>query len=344
VGAIDVVTLTDHGQDPATVAARLAAFLDGARASLDLAVYDVHLTPALSEVLRASLGRAAARGVRIRFAYNAPMDAPVKGPPPPRTDPALIEGMSIPSVGLSGVPDLMHHKYVVRDGAAVWTGSTNWSDDSWSREENVICTVASPALAAVYTDDFEQLWRSHDVARSGRVSSAPIAVDGTSVTPWFAPGRAHGLVHRVAAAIGHAQRRVRIASPVITSGPILGTLGDVADERRVDLGVMIDATQVHEVLGQWARSKTWKRAMLERIARDDRTRGKRSTPWGPATVHDFMHAKVTVADDTVFLGSFNLSRSGESNAEDVLEIADGALADRLAAFIDGLRARYPAFT
>jgi phosphatidylserine/phosphatidylglycerophosphate/cardiolipin synthase-like enzyme len=43
----------------------------------------------------------------------------------------------------------------------------------------------------------------------------------------------------------------------------------------------------------------------------------------------------------VFLGSFNLSRSGETNAENVLEIADAALADRLAAFVDELRARYP---
>ena len=54
-----------------------------------------------------------------------------------------------------------------------------------------------------------------------------------------------------------------------------------------------------------------------------------------------MHAKVTVADDVVFLGSFNLSRSGEMNAENVLEIADPALAERLAAWIDELRARYP---
>jgi phosphatidylserine/phosphatidylglycerophosphate/cardiolipin synthase-like enzyme len=56
-----------------------------------------------------------------------------------------------------------------------------------------------------------------------------------------------------------------------------------------------------------------------------------------------MHAKVTVADDTVFVGSYNLSRSGESNAEDVLEIEDAALADRLASFIDELRRRYPRF-
>jgi len=57
-----------------------------------------------------------------------------------------------------------------------------------------------------------------------------------------------------------------------------------------------------------------------------------------------MHAKVTVADDTVFVGSFNLSHSGELNAENVLEIADAGLADRMAAFIDQIRARYPAVT
>ena len=55
-----------------------------------------------------------------------------------------------------------------------------------------------------------------------------------------------------------------------------------------------------------------------------------------------MHAKVTVADDTVFVGSFNLSHSGELNAENVLEIADGDLATRMAAFVDELRGRYPA--
>jgi len=57
-----------------------------------------------------------------------------------------------------------------------------------------------------------------------------------------------------------------------------------------------------------------------------------------------MHAKVTVVDDVVFAGSFNLSRSGEQNAENVLEIEDPELADRLAAFIDEVRGRYPRFT
>ena len=51
---------------------------------------------------------------------------------------------------------------------------------------------------------------------------------------------------------------------------------------------------------------------------------------------------MTVADDVVFCGSFNLSRSGERNAENMLEIADAKLADELAAYVDAVRARYPA--
>ena len=36
----------------------------------------------------------------------------------------------------------------------------------------------------------------------------------------------------------------------------------------------------------------------------------------------------------MFVGSFNLSRSGELNAENVLEIGTPELADRLAGYID----------
>jgi phosphatidylserine/phosphatidylglycerophosphate/cardiolipin synthase-like enzyme len=68
---------------------------------------------------------------------------------------------------------------------------------------------------------------------------------------------------------------------------------------------------------------------------------KASTPYAPGSIHDYMHAKVCVADDTVFVGSYNLSHSGEENAENVLEIADVKIAARLAAYIDEVRTRYP---
>jgi phosphatidylserine/phosphatidylglycerophosphate/cardiolipin synthase-like enzyme len=136
---------------------------------------------------------------------------------------------------------------------------------------------------------------------------------------------------------------VRVASPVITSGPILGTLAEVAADGRVDLAGVVDATQIRDVLHQWRLNgnATWKQPSLRFLLERGGFTGKRSTPYAPGSVHDYMHAKVAVCDDTVFIGSFNLSHSGEQNAENVLELEDAALADRMAAYIDGVRALYP---
>ena len=135
------------------------------------------------------------------------------------------------------------------------------------------------------------------------------------------------------------------ASPVITAAPILSTLAEKISEGVLDIAGCVDQPQVQGVIYQWRQNGniSWKLPLLERVMQAPFS-GKSSTPWGPGTLHDFMHAKVTVADDTVFTGSFNLSRSGELNAENVLEFVDPELADRLAGYIDAVRARYPAFS
>ena len=83
------------------------------------------------------------------------------------------------------------------------------------------------------------------------------------------------------------------------------------------------------MLRQWEMNgnSPWKEPLLRTAVTRAPFTGKPSTPYGPGTVHDYMHAKVTVADDVVFVGSFNLSHSGEENAENVLELADAGLAD-----------------
>ena len=51
----------------------------------------------------------------------------------------------------------MHHEYAVRDSETVWCGSTNWTVDSWTRQENAVITVASPGLAGCFRENFEEL-------------------------------------------------------------------------------------------------------------------------------------------------------------------------------------------
>ena len=82
-------------------------------------------------------------------------------PPPSSPDEALIESLPVEAFPIAGVPDLMHHKYIVRDSRSVWTGSTNWTDDAWERQENVIVVVDSPDLAATFHREFEAPIKLH---------------------------------------------------------------------------------------------------------------------------------------------------------------------------------------
>ena len=334
---IEIRTLTDGGQEPAEIARAVAAFLDGAERTLDLAQYDFHLGPETAAIVGGAIRRAAARGVRIRFAYNVDHANPIPVPPPPEPDVQLIATLPVDGKAIAGVPDLMHHKYVIRDGHVVWTGSVNWTDDSWSRQENVIAIVHSDAIAKAYDLDFDQLWQTGDVERTGFVD--PRWDDDVRV--WFTPGHGEDVSARIAKMIHRARRRVRLCSPLITTGPVLGTLAQVISDGTLDIAGCVDATQVREVIHQWRANSnvSWKLPLLQQVMAGPFT-GKESTPYGDGTVHDFMHAKVCVCDDTVFVGSFNLSRSGERNAENVLEINDASSAERLAGFVDEVRALY----
>ena len=278
--------------------------------------------------------------------FNQDHAIPAPDPPPPEIDWAFIDRLK--SIGIQtkpvpGIPDLMHHKYVVRDGTTVLSGSTNWTNDSWSREENVILTIESGDIAADYASNFEDLWERPVVATSGRISPPWTSLaDGTRVRPYFCPGRAMKLVHAMARSISSAQKRIRICSPVITSGPILGTLAEVSANPGVDIGGVYDATQMDEVQRQWGTQATvtWKIAAFHSITTAIRFGAKRSIPYSKGSVHDFMHAKILVADDYVYTGSFNLSHSGEMNAENVIQIESAAVADMCAAYIDRVAARY----
>jgi phosphatidylserine/phosphatidylglycerophosphate/cardiolipin synthase-like enzyme len=343
---LDVRTLTDGGQQPLDVARDVAGFVEAAERSLDFAHYDFHLSPEPADVVRTAIRAAAARGVAIRFIYNLDHRNPIPVPPPPEPDGLLIESFGVPVRPIAGVPDLMHHKFVVRDGASVWTGSMNWTDDSWSRQENVVALAASQELAERFTQDFDQLWETGIVEQSGFVDTTPVPVGELEVRPWFTPGHGEDLSQRIGKVIAKSRRRVRIASPVITAAPVLAALAEVISEGRVDVAGCVDRPQIDGVIYQWGENGNiaWKLPLLQRVLAAPFS-AKPSTPWRPeGSVHDFMHAKLTIADDTVFLGSFNLSRSGELNAENVLEVTDPGLANRLAGFVDEVRALYPRYT
>ena len=350
--SIELTFLQDGGQPAAQVAGELADFIAAAQRSLDIAIYDLNLTDGPADQVRSAVMAAAGRGVAVRLLYNVDFPNPIPVPPPSQADTAFINSLGVPTKPVSGVPDLMHHKYIVRDAATdaatIWTGSTNWTNDSWTREENVIAKIPSPALAAEYAKNFGELWETGRVEGSGKydLAGVPIAYldNAAKAHVFFAPGRGRQMAHVIADRITHAKRRIRMCSPVITAGVILGTLGDLAHRPHPEFKGVYDRTQMAEVLGQWRVDPhaTWKGPAFQAVSAALPFASKVTTPYTPTSVHDFMHAKITVVDNTVFTGSYNLSHAGEDNAENLLELDSAPLADRFVAYVDAVFAHYAA--
>jgi phosphatidylserine/phosphatidylglycerophosphate/cardiolipin synthase-like enzyme len=348
------VTFLEQGkQSAADIGALLAEFLAGARSSLHVAIYDCRLSDEVSAPILKVLGERAAAGVDVRIVYDSgkpanPMAAGAD-PAPPGT--AAFMKRIVGKIGTKAItggharnPRLMHHKYVIRDGksaaGAVWTGSANFTDDSWTLQENNIVRIDSPELCGFYETDFEELWARGDIDTTGAQDHGSLRAGDSVIGVMFAPGDGRIIDHDVAERIGTARRRLKICSMLITSGSILGALGDTLHRGRIaQYGGLYDRTQMESVFDQWRGTPVeWKIAAFQQIA--EGLAGKRSTPYSPSSTHDFMHNKVMIVDDTVITGSYNLSHSATENAENVVMIQDRQLADRYDAYIDGLVGRY----
>ena len=349
---LSVRFLAEGEQSAASVAAYLATFIAGAQRSLDIAIYDFRLSDPLKAVVAGALAGRARTGVAIRIAYDAdkPQPNPLAGmDPAPSGTGAFVQSLGYPFRRIAGLK-LMHNKYIVRDAglptAAVWTGSSNFTDDSWTLAENNILTLASPALAAYYSQDFAGLWNTGDIADTGAFDTDTVEVvyagRPAMVQALFSPGRGQAIDYDVAQIVATAQRRVRICSMLLNSGALLSALGDVLHRGRVPVSGIYDGTQMQQVLPQWqdVPHNRWKIAAVEDIVREAGLVGKPSTPYAPDSRHDFMHDKALVVDDTVITGSYNFSNSAEVNAENILIVDSPALADAYSAYVDHLIAKY----
>ncbi|MDB6146826.1 MAG: hypothetical protein JWO45_490 [Spartobacteria bacterium] len=343
--------LAEGEQTADAVMARLIGFIGRARESLDFAVYDARLSDGLKSQFVAALHERAAAGVRIRICYDGdkplnPDLAAGQDPAPPGTG-ALIQSLGFPWRRIAGMK-LMHHKFIVRDRAAVWTGSTNLTDDAFSLMENNIVEIESVALAEYYARDFDQLWEKENFENTGDIRTSPIQLKYSGqqamVRVMFSPGSGLDIDTEIARRVREARRRVRICSLLINSGTFIAALLDTLRKGEVTVSGIYDRTQMTEVYGQWQSvpQNRWKIPALQDLIAQAKLVGKNSTPYSPTARHDYMHNKVLVIDDTVVTGSYNFSRSAQFNAENILFIESAPLAEAYSRYIDHLLEKYGA--
>jgi phosphatidylserine/phosphatidylglycerophosphate/cardiolipin synthase-like enzyme len=358
---IDVLLLRDitHGGDQGqanAVAARFADFVEQSKYSLDLAIYDFRLSPALAGPVVEKLTAAATRGVRVRLAYDAgkPPEANQAAFTALGADPAPVgtaqwvkdhfTGTDVwikPITAPSG--QLMHSKYIVRDvghrHAAVWTGSANWTDDAWSRQENNLLTVLSSPLAAGYRADFDQLWAAGRITGTGAGDAGSTTAAGVRLGWDFAPADGTGIDGYLVQQVTSARRRIALASMVITSHPLLAALADAID-RGVEVSGAYDGGQMGPIARQWAENPHDTDVVAHWKLLKDRLVGKPSKPYTPTSVHDFMHSKILVADGHLATGSYNFSANAQRNAENQLQFVNHKLADQFADYAEAIAGTY----
>jgi phosphatidylserine/phosphatidylglycerophosphate/cardiolipin synthase-like enzyme len=371
--AIEVMFLQQQGNDPYTeipervaqanaVADRIARFIGEAEATLDIAIYDFRLHGEPASMISEALRSRSKAGVNIRIAFDATTNPGPQAPPtqtpvlveadkkPPGTESfvrSLADAASLKAI--TGYRALMHNKYIVRDvlssHAAVFTGSANYTNDSWGLQENNLLFVQSQPLAAHYAQDFSEFWsrgRIRETPGTGDVEKVSIGDVGAAIG--FTPADSPAVLKEIVGAIAGARTTLRVASVVLSSGPILAALSEAID-RGISLDGLYDGPQMDQVERQWRgahvgadKVDTWKK-VAQRLARKD------SIPFDghkPNQPHNFMHNKLVLADDRVIMGSFNLSNHAMGNAENVLLIKDAALAEQYGAYLAALIAKYRA--
>jgi phosphatidylserine/phosphatidylglycerophosphate/cardiolipin synthase-like enzyme len=340
-----------------TVAGELGRFVDAATTSIDIAIYDFRLTDphAVSTVVGA-LTRAANRGLPVRIGFDAGKPAVATAatfarleadPAPPGTADwvaAHFGGTAVLTKAIHAGSQLMHSKYVIRDAGsssstpAVWTGSTNFTDDAWTLQENNVLTVSSPTVVSAYRTDFDELWAAGAISKTGKGDSGTTSVGAGTVGWDFCPGDGAQVNADLAARVAAASTRLIIAAMVLTSHEVLSALS-AAIGRGVPLTGIYDGGQMDPIVKEWKASGNTA-VLADWTTVSAELAHKQSVPYSPAGPHDFMHLKVLVADDTVTTGSYNFSANAEHNAENQLHLDDPATVKAYVNFLTAVIAAY----
>lgn len=293
-------TSPQYPDEPATrvsaVAEGLIEVINSAQRSLDIAIYELNLEEVGQAILVAR-----DRGVNVRLV----------------TDTDELEELEtlirLQEAGIPIVPDdrssLMHNKFVVVDGQAVWTGSWNFTPNDTFRNNNHAIYIQSPELAQNFATEFDEMFSQHAFGPTSpaNTSNPKIQIGDTLIETCFAPEDA--CADRLIALVNQARQTIRFMAFSFTHVE-LGR----AVSNRAGAGVTVQG--VFETRGsetEFSEYGQMKKNNLE-VWQDG----------NPYTLH---HKVFIIDDQIVTLGSFNFSaNANEANDENLLIIHNAGIA------------------
>jgi phosphatidylserine/phosphatidylglycerophosphate/cardiolipin synthase-like enzyme len=325
------------------LARTLASFIAATRQTLDCAIYDLRHPTVLQ-----ALADVAHSGKRLRIAYDAgkQRSGGMRADPKPSGTAEAIQqaGLADFATPIHAGRFLMHDKFLVRDGEAVWTGSANFTRGGLELQDNNCLAIQSAVLAQSYASTFERLLaprHGHTMAVSDqsdlrgrlteRVPSIPVA--DARLTPLFEPAAGEDIETAIVAGLDGA-RRVRLLTFLISDPGILQALSRFQNESGADIRGVYDPHGMRDGMQGKDPALFW-------FLHDTRFVAAPSHRFDPSREQDFMHNKVLIVDDQfVLTGSYNFSESAESNDENALRIESPAVVEAYSRYFDALFLKY----
>ena len=274
----------------------LAAAIDSARLTVDVAIYSLSLNS-----IRDALLRAHDRGVRVRMVMESDnLD---------RADPQILVDAGIPVLG-DRREGLMHNKFTVIDNSEVWTGAMNYTDSGAYADNNNLIRIHSVKMAEDYTKEFEEMFID-DKFGPDTVAETPnprVTIDGTPIDVYFSPD--DHVQASLLDLVNNAQESIYFLAFSFTSDQLGEAIRARAAENIFVSGVM-ETEQVNSNVG--TEFDPFQQAGLD-VLRDG-NEGQ-------------MHHKVMIIDEnTVILGSYNFTNNAETkNDENLIVIYNQEIA------------------
>ncbi len=288
----------------------LAAAIDKARLSVDVAVYSFNLWS-----VRDALVHAYQRGVLVRMVMESDnMDS---------EEVDDLKNTGIPIVG-DLREGLMHNKYVIIDQVDVWAGSMNYTAGGTYRDNNNLIHLNSAQAAEAYTQDFEEMFLNRHFG-ADLIPSTPhpslaakitptahprVNIGGTELEIYFTPEQA--AASRIIELVNGAEESINFLSYSFTSNGIGEAIRARALAGIEVSGVMDEGQSASD----GAEYQNFLQAGLD-VRLDGNSNG-------------LMHHKVIIIDRRIVItGSYNFTAAAENtNDENLLIIFSPQLAEK----------------
>jgi phosphatidylserine/phosphatidylglycerophosphate/cardiolipin synthase-like enzyme len=274
----------------------LAAAINEARLSVDVAIYDLNLWS-----IRDALTNAHRRGVAVRMVTESDnMDE--------------LEVQELKEAGIEVLGDrregLMHDKFVIIDRSEVWTGSMNFTTGGGYKDNNNLIRLQSSTLAKDYRLEFEQMFlEDHFGANKYPITPDPtVTLNDSLIEVFFSPQ--DGTLEHILDAVNKAKESIHFLAYSFTSDELADTLIE-----RAKAGVTVSGVFDKD---QYNSNEGTEFDTLVTAGIDARLDGN------PRLMH---HKVILIDDEIVITGSYNFSNNAEhNNDENTLIIHNQAIA------------------